>query len=149
MAIMPNQQPLTDRLLYPVSLFGQPLVALMLLAPRARFTRRVVGSNLPFLLYGGLYTLLVMRGALKDPEVFRRIMRLDLDAITQFMGDRDSGVITAWTHMTTSDLFIARWIFLDSLARGKPARLPIVLQFFGGPVGVFVYLLSRRNTDNA
>ena len=147
--LLSNPRPLADRLLYPVSLVGQPLVLLMLLAPRARFTRRVVGSHLPFLLYGGLYTALVLRSARNDPAVFRRVLRLDLDAITAFMGDRNSGVITVWTHMTTSDLFIARWIYLDSLARGAPARVPILLQFFGGPVGLLLYLLRRGRADDA
>ena len=139
----PNQPQLTDRLLYPVSLLGQPFVLLMVLAPRSRFTRRVVGSNLIFILYGGLYTALALRAIYRNPELVPRVMRLDLDAIARFMGDRDSGVITVWTHMTTSDLFIARWIYLDSLARGKPARLPVLVQFLSGPVGLLGYLLGR------
>jgi hypothetical protein len=46
--------------------------------------------------------------------------------------------------MTTSDFFIARWIYLDSLKVGKPARLWIFVQAYLGPIGLLGYLLSRR-----
>jgi hypothetical protein len=134
------------KLLRPISVAGWPLVMLMLVAPRAELTRRIMGSTVIFTLLGGVYTALAVRSMLKDPATVKEIVRLEPKAVARYMGDRD-GAITVWTHMTTSDLFIARWIYLDSLERGAPARLFILTQFLAGPVGLLGYLLVGRRAE--
>jgi hypothetical protein len=135
----------TDRWLRPVSLVPLPYALLMVLAPRARLTQRVMAGDRLFLAYAGVYTALLARATRADPQGALGIMRLDTPAIARFIGDPDRGVITVWTHMTTSDLFIARWIYRDSLARGAVARLPILAQALFGPLGLLLYLLTRRS----
>ncbi len=101
-------------------------------------------SNLIFLLYGSIYSGLVLRTVIKRPGLILKILQLEVDGIAEFMGDRDTGIITTWTHMSTNDLFVARWIYLDSLKRGKPSRLAVLVQMVMGPAGLFLYLLTRR-----
>ncbi len=137
----------TDAVFLPVSFVGFPLVLLMLVAPRARLTRRLVSSNLLVAGLAGLYAALVARGIVKNPASLRTILSLDLDGIVAWMGQRDNAV-TVWTHMTTCDFFIARWIYLDSLERGRPARLALLTQFVAGPIGLLSYLaFSRRGSE--
>jgi hypothetical protein len=139
----------TDRWLRPVSLVPLPYALLMILAPRARLTQRIIAGDRLFLAYAGLYTALLARATRADPWGALGIARLDTAAITRFIGDPDHGLITVWTHMTTSDLFIARWIYRDSLARGAVARLPILAQALFGPLGLLLYLLTRRREPEA
>ncbi|HYN89948.1 MAG TPA: hypothetical protein VER55_15550 [Ardenticatenaceae bacterium] len=36
--------------------------------------------------------------------------------------------------------------YLDSMQRNAPARLPILMQYFSGPLGLLGYLLTRGRT---
>lgn len=131
-----------DNLFRLTNLLVLPFWLLMLIAPRAKFTRRIMSSNLVFILLGGIYTTLLMRGLLKDPSGMREIMNPNLNNITKLLAGRDSAFL-AWTHFLTSDLFVGRWIYLDSLQRGKTARLSMLLTFLAGPFGLVSYLAMR------
>lgn len=131
-----------DNLFRLTNLLVLPFWLLMLLAPRAKFTQRVMGSNLIFFLLGGIYSTLLARGLVKDPSGMREIMNPNLNGITKLLTGRDSAFL-AWTHFLTSDLFVGRWIYLDSLQRGKTARLPVLLTFLAGPFGLVSYLAVR------
>ena len=137
----------TVALFLPASFVGFPPVVLMLVAPRARLTRGLVSSNLLVAGLAGRNAKLVGRGLVKSPASPRTILRLHLNGIVTWMSQRDTAV-PVWTHMTTCDFFIARWIYLDSLERGRPARLALLTQFVAGPIGLLSYLaFSRRGSE--
>ncbi len=146
MSLSRDESTLGDKWFLPITLLSQPFVLLMLVAPRAQITRRIVESQLFILAYAAVYAALVVRALIKNPRLFLRVMRLDAVAVAEFLGDRDIGMLPAWVHMTTSDMFIARWIYLDSMERNAPARLPILMQYLSGPLGLLGYLLTRRKT---
>ena len=67
-----------------------------------------------------------------------------------------AGATIAWAHFVAFDLFVGRWVYLDSRERGITAWLvsPVLfLVFMLGPLGLLLYLivrtLLRRNAQPA
>jgi len=125
-----------------VNLVVLPFWLLMLIAPRWSFTQKLMKNNVIFLAMGGLYTGLLATGIATNPGGMKDIMNPELDSITKLLGNRQ-GAFTGWVHFLTFDLFVGRWIYLDSLERGKPARLSILLSFVAGPIGLTSYTLRN------
>ena len=114
----------------------------MIVAPRWRWTRRLMSSPLvvagPLLLYAALVLpeLLALLPALANPQ---------LPAIAALLGT-PRGATIAWMHFLAFDLFVARWMYLDAVERGWPATvlsplLALTLMF--GPLGLGAYLALR------
>jgi hypothetical protein len=52
----------------------------------------------------------------------------------------------AWAHFLAFDLFVGRWIYLDSRERGSSAGLvapALLLTLMLGPIGFLLYLALR------
>ncbi|WP_454195836.1 ABA4-like family protein [Nocardia sp. Marseille-Q1738] len=122
--------------------FAAPFWALMILAPRWERTSAVVASPLICLPPLIIYTALVapefgaFAGALINPN---------LPGLQGILGD-GTGAAAAWAHFVGFDLFLGRWIFLDSRTRGLPSLLIsplLVLTILFAPIGVLLYLLIR------
>jgi len=124
------------------SFFVAPFWLLMVLAPRWRFTARVIDSPAivagPLLLYAGLALprLLSLLPAVARPE---------LPVIAALLGT-PRGATVAWMHFLALDLFAGRWIFLDARLRAVPSWLasPILaLTLLFAPLGLGAYLAIR------
>ncbi|HEX2913384.1 MAG TPA: ABA4-like family protein [Chloroflexia bacterium] len=126
-----------------VNLLVLPFWLLMLLAPRASLTKKVMNSRLVFMLMGGVYTSLLAQGLRGNPGGFQDIANPNLDGIVKLLAN-PQGAFTGWTHFLTFDLFVGRWIYFDSLQKGKTARLALLLTFMAGPLGL-MYYLARGN----
>ncbi|WP_327120419.1 ABA4-like family protein [Nocardia sp. NBC_01730] len=122
--------------------FAAPFWALMVLAPRWRQTSAVVASPLICVPPLVIYTALIVpkfgafAGTLIDPH---------LAGLQSVLGE-GTGAAAAWAHFVALDLFLGRWIFLDSRARGLPPLLIsplLVLTILFAPIGVLLYLLIR------
>lgn len=122
-----------------------PWWALMILAPKWRRTRAFVASPLiclpPLIVYAALVVpeLRTFAAALVDPE---------LSGLRAVLGS-SAGAAAAWAHFVAFDLFLGRWIFLDSRSRRLPALLIsplLVLTILFAPLGVLLYLLIRLTT---
>jgi len=123
-------------------LVAAPFWALMILLPRWSWTRRIAGSPwivLPPIL---IYAVLVA-GSFGD--VLPAVARPTLEGVRELLGTAD-GAAAGWAHFIAFDLFVGRWAYLDSRARGVPALLmaPILLlTILLGPIGLLTYLLVR------
>ena len=133
-------------LFFGLSVGGAPLALLMALAPESSLTKRLVASDVLMQGYAGVYTLLFVRAIIQEPQLFLAAARLDVDSLVALTGKRKFAA-AVWAHASTCDLFIARWIYLDSVRRGRAARLPLLLQFVLGPVGLFTYLTVNRRRE--
>jgi hypothetical protein len=119
-----------------------PFWALMILLPRWRWTGRIMRSPfvsaVPALLYAAL--VLPRLGA-----IWPAIARPTLPGIATLLGSPESATI-AWVHFLAFDLFIGRWIFLDSQERRVSPLLmaPVLfLTLMLGPLGFLIYLVIR------
>src|SRR5260221_7608143 len=119
-----------------------PFWALMILLPRWRWTGRIMRSPfvsaVPALLYAAL--VLPRLGA-----IWPAIARPTLPGIATLLGSPEGATI-AWVHFLAFDLFIGRWIFLDSQERRVSPLLmaPVLfLTLMVGPLGFMIYLVLR------
>ncbi len=124
------------------NLLVMPFWALMILTPRWRWTRRIVGSLWIVVPPALLYAALVLPGM---GQLLPALANPSLAGIATLLG-LPSGAVIGWIHFLAFDLFVGRWVYLDSQERGispwlvSPA-LFFVLMF--GPFGLLLYLLLR------
>ena len=130
-------------LLFPASnLLVLPIWALMILLPRWRWTARIIRSPLvsaaPTLLYAAL--VLPRLGV-----IWPAVSRPTLSGVAALLGS-PTGATIAWVHFLAFDLFVGRWIYLDSQERRISAWLmaPVLfLTLMLGPAGFLFYLIVR------
>lgn len=119
-----------------------PFWLLMVLLPHWRVTRRVVGSLWivvpPALIY--VLALLPVIGF-----VLPHVLQPELAPVAQLLGT-PAGATIAWAHFVALDLFVGRWVYLDSRERGYSAWWvsPVLLVcLLLCPVGLLIYLGVR------
>jgi Domain of unknown function (DUF4281) len=120
-----------------------PFWALMIFLPHWSVTRRLIGSPLIAALPAILYGVLVLPRLV---EVWSLVSRPGLAGIAGLLGS-PAGATIAWLHFLAFDLFVGRWIYLDSRERGISVWLmaPVLyLTLMLGPCGFLLYLLVRR-----
>jgi hypothetical protein len=119
-----------------------PFWALMILLPRWRWTGRIMRSPFVSAAPALLYAVLVLP---RLGAIWPAIARPTLPGIATLL-DSPEGATIAWVHFLAFDLFIGRWIFLDSQERRVSPLLmaPVLfLTLMLGPLGFLIYLVIR------
>lgn len=114
----------------------------MALLPHWRWTKRIVQS--PWIIIGPclLYALIVLPNA---ATILNAFFPLTLETVRALIGT-PLGTAAGWQHFLAFDLFVGRWIYLDSRANNITAWLiaPILyLTLMLGPLGFLAYLVLR------
>jgi ABA4-like protein len=123
-----------------------PFWLLMIFAPRTRVTARVMRLPVAPALPALMYLVLI---APKLLEVFPLLLKPKLPEISALLGT-PAGATIGWLHFLALDLFVGRWIYLDSKERGLSAWLISPLLFLTlmfGPIGLLVYLGVQAATS--
>lgn len=119
-----------------------PLWALMLFAPGWHATRRLLGSPAVAAPAALAYAVAVAPVA---GRVLAAVSPPDLAAVSALLGT-PAGAMVAWAHFLAFDLFVARWIYLDSRARSIPHHVlapTLLVTLMLGPVGYLAHLGAR------
>ena len=119
-----------------------PFWALMILLPRWRWTTRVIRSPFVGVAPAALYAALVLP---RLGQIWPAVSRPTLSGIAALLGS-PAGATIAWVHFLAFDLFVGRWIYLDSQQRQVSAWLlaPVLfLTLMLGPAGFLLYLVIR------
>ena len=124
------------------NLWIMPFWLLMIVLPHWNWTKRIIGSLwivAPLLL---AYALLVLPQAL---AVLPALLNPTIPGIAGLLGT-PTGATIGWIHFLAFDLFVGRWVYLDSRTRQITAwvaspLLFLILMF--GPFGLLLYLLVR------
>src|SRR5215218_8319344 len=137
-----------ERLFEWSSLAVMPCWALMILLPRARVTERVMRTPAAPALLALLYAVLVLprMGALLP-----MLARPELAPVAALLGTAEGATI-GWVHFLAFDLFVGRWIYLDSRERGVPALVMapvLLLTILFGPLGFLAYLGVRATAGRS
>jgi hypothetical protein len=114
----------------------------MILAPRWRWTARIMQSPLVSAAPAILYAALVLP---RLGEIWPAVSRPTLNGVVALLGS-PAGATIAWVHFLAFDLFVGRWIYLDSQERRVGAWLmaPVLfLTLMLGPAGFLLYLVVR------
>jgi hypothetical protein len=122
-----------------------PFWTLMILAPRWGWTGRIMQSLWPVIVLAALYALSLLSTAFVGESVDMSKLTLDVHGIAYLLSS-PVGAATAWLHLIAFDLFVGRWVYLDS----RPCNLPVWIVsialffvFFTGPFGLLLYLALR------
>lgn len=121
-----------------------PAWALLVFAPRAKLTNKLVHSALWPLIMGGVY-IGFLGAAILFGQSAPGTGFSNLQAVTSLF-DHPNGVLTGWSHYLAFDLFVGAWIGRDAARKGLP-HWQIVPCLIGawifGLVGLFAYFLLR------
>ena len=130
-----------------INLYVLPFWALMILAPHWGRTKRIMASFWPVAILPAIYVALLASQIINPPG-----MPLDfsLNGIAAFLGN-PAGATVGWAHFLAFDLFVGRWVYLDSREQGVPAWIasPILLfVLMAGPFGLLLYLIARYTKNS-
>src|SRR5580704_3160871 len=131
-----------DLLFRASNLLVLPLWALMILLPRWQWTARIIRSPLVSAAPAILYAALVVP---RLGEIWPAVSRPTLTGVATLLGS-PAGATIAWVHFLAFDLFVGRWIYLDSQERRISTWLmsPVLfLTLMLGPIGLLFYLIVR------
>jgi hypothetical protein len=120
-----------------------PFWAMMILAPRWRWTKRIIGSPYIILPAALLYVVLIIPAM---GEALRLLAAPTLENIAGLLGS-EAGATIGWIHFLAFDLFVGRWAYLDAQKRQISHWLMAPTLFFIlmlGPLGFALYLLVRQ-----
>src|SRR5260370_19965171 len=96
-----------------------PFWALVILLPRWRWTARIMRSPFVSAAPAALYAALVLP---RLGEIWPAVSRPTLSGVPTLLGS-PAGATIAWVHFLAFDLFVGRWIYLDSQQRRISALL--------------------------
>jgi hypothetical protein len=119
-----------------------PFWALMILAPTWSWTRRIIGS--PRIVLPALAVYLAAIAPILGTFA-AEMLRPDLAGVRALLAT-DAGTAAVWAHLIAFDVFIGRWMYLDSRDRGiHPALVSpvLLLTIFLSPFGLLTYLALR------
>ncbi|GAA3923085.1 ABA4-like family protein [Hymenobacter algoricola] len=125
----------------PVAMLGW---LLLVLAPRWRFTQRLVHSGALPLVLAAAYALLIGRHYL-GPHAGTGGFR-SLTGVGALFQD-PWALLAGWVHYLCFDLAVGAWLARDARRRGVPHGLLVpclLLTFMLGPVGLLLYSALRR-----
>jgi len=119
-----------------------PFWALMILLPRWRWTTRIMRSPFISAAPAALYAGLVLP---RLGEIWPALSQPTLNGVAALLGSPEGAAI-AWIHFLAFDLFVGRWIYLDSQERRVSVWLmaPVLfLTLMLAPAGFLLYLILR------
>jgi hypothetical protein len=118
-----------------------PAWVLLAVAPRWRWTQRIVHSALIPLVLGSAYAVLLFTDPAGSPDS----SFFTLDGVMAIFTSRQT-VIACWVHYLIFDLFIGAWETRDAARRGIAHGWVVpclVLTLMLGPIGLGAYLVLR------
>lgn len=123
-----------------------PFWFMLIFIPNHRVTEIFVNSIIIPLILASAYIYTIYKTMLLDIsiiEIFKIYLNLD-GLYTVFA--TESFLLIFWLHFISLNIFIGSWLTRDAIkyniSRGV-TFLPLVLVYFSGPVGLFLYWLIR------
>ena len=124
-----------------------PFWVLMIFLPRWRVTKRLMSSPLVCAAPAALYAALVIP---RFAEVWQAVSSPEVSGVAALLGS-PVGATIGWLHFLAFDLFVGRWIYLDSRERGVSVWVmaPVLfLTLMLGPCGFLLHLIARHTRSH-
>lgn len=122
--------------------------ALMLFAPRSRWTRRLINDDTLFVGLGGVYAAMLGGALAENPAGGAALVNPTLESIgNMFKHGGPKATFAGWVHYLAFDFFVGRSILQDSQERGVPHALivpALLLTLMSGPIGLAYYRILLR-----
>ena len=123
-----------------------PCWFLLIFLPETKFCKIFVTSIFPLLILSIIDLYLIFEIYKSGFNLFDGFnLYLGLDELSNIFSDKNY-IILFWIHFLAINLFCGSWIVRDSQKFNIPKFLtfiPLVLTYFIGPLGIFVYWLIR------
>ncbi|MFI6031411.1 ABA4-like family protein [Amycolatopsis magusensis] len=119
-----------------------PFWALMILAPRWSWTRRILSSPLVFAPPALLYLVIAVP---RLAEVLPAVAQPSLTGLQELMAEPGAATLV-WAHIIAFDLFVGRWMYLENREVGVHPLLMaplLVLTILLAPIGALIWLVIR------
>lgn len=126
------------------NVFVLPFWALMILLPNWNITKKVMASNLFFILLASVYLYLFVTAI--TPESAEALASPKLADIARAFSDQNV-MATGWVHYLVMDLFVGRWIYEEGQKTGVWTRHSLILCLFAGPLGLLSHFLTNVIRD--
>jgi len=123
-----------------------PFWFILIFFPNSKICGLFVSSIFPFIIFSAVYFYLIYYFYISGYDFLLNFnLYIGLDNLKELFSE-DGFLIIFWTHYLAINLFCGSWIVKDSqrLAMSKSfVFLPLVITYFIGPVGIFIYWLIR------
>tara|TARA_Y100000590_G_scaffold395653_1_gene475817 strand:- start:319 stop:792 length:474 start_codon:yes stop_codon:yes gene_type:complete len=123
-----------------------PFWFILVFFPNSNICSYFVTSILPILIFGSVYLYLIYYFFISGYDFMNNFrLYLELNELNKLFSNK-SFLILFWIHFLAINLFCGSWIVKDSQKLMIPKYLvsfPLVITYFIGPVGVFVYWIFR------
>ena len=123
-----------------------PFWFMLLFFPQTKICKIFVTSVFPFLVLAAIDLYLILEIFKKGFNFFDIFnLYLGMDELVNLLLDNNYTILF-WIHFLAINLFCGSWITKDYQRINMPKSLaffPIVLTYFVGPVGLFVYWFVR------
>ena len=123
-----------------------PLWIVLMFFPQSKFCNFFVTSIIPYLIFGAVYVYLIYYFYISGYSFTDSFnLYFGLDELMMLFGE-NSFLIIYWVHFLAVNLFCGCWIVKDSqklLMSKSIVFLPLVVTYFIGPVGIFIYWIIR------
>ena len=145
----------TLEVIYLIANYGViPFWLMLAFIPSGKFTSAIINTIfLPtvlaatygYLIYIEFYAGGILPGSVTDKALANFQLYVGLDSLASLFGNK-TFLLTFWIHFLTLSLFVGTWIAKDALRQGihkYVVLFPLVLTYFTGPLGLFLYLFLR------
>ena len=131
-----------------------PLYGAVIAAPKSDITQKLMRSSIPFAVMCSLY-FVAMAVTVQSPEIYA-LLRDFVSGVLKsgdFIGKwltfvsscfgAAATAASAWMHLLSLDLFVARSVYLDSLKTNVPSAHSLVLCCMFGPCGFLAHAVTK------
>nr|QTZ19627.1 neoxanthin synthase [Bixa orellana] len=130
-----------------------PFYTVMVFAPKAELTKKLMESSIPYVVLGVLYAYLLYLSW--TPDTLRLMFASkywlpELPGIAK-MFSSEMTLASAWIHLLAVDLFAARQVFHDGLENQVETRHSVSLCLLFCPIGIVAHVITKAlaaNTGN-
>ena len=123
-----------------------PFWIILLFFPQSKIASFFVSSIFPYFVFGAVYIYLLYYVFLHDYNFLNNFnLYLGIEELIDLFSN-SSFLILFWVHFLAINLFCGSWIVKDSQKINISKIIvffPILLTYFIGPVGIFIYWIIR------
>ncbi|XP_068643104.1 protein ABA DEFICIENT 4, chloroplastic-like isoform X2 [Aristolochia californica] len=128
-----------------------PFYTLMVVAPKAEFTKKTMESSMPYVILGALYAYLLHLSWTPDTLQLMFASKYwlpELQGIAK-MFSNEMTLASAWIHLLAVDLFAARQVYHDGLNNEIETRHSVSLCLLFCPIGILTHILTKALSGKA
>lgn len=122
-----------------------PCYTLMVVAPQAELTKKIVASSIPYIVLGVLYGYLLYLSWTPDTIRYMFASKYwlpELPGIAK-MFSSEMTLASAWIHLLAVDLFAARQVYFDGLQDNVETRHSVSLCLLFCPIGILTHFITK------